>query len=124
MRRLLKGLVRLIFVVVPLVILAAGLGVLWLSRSLPQASGTVRIAGLSGPVTITRDAHGVPHIDGATRDDVYAGLGFAQAQDRMWQMELNRMAGQGRLSEIFGKATVPRTSGCAPWTSTAPRRIR
>lgn len=107
MRRLLKGLIRLIFVVVPLVILAAGFGTLWLSRSLPQASGTVRIAGLSAPVTIARDAHGVPHIDGATRDDVYAGLGFAQAQDRMWQMELNRMAGQGRLSEIFGKATVP-----------------
>ena len=107
MRRLLKGLVRLIFVVTPLVVLAVGLGALWLSRSLPRASGTIRIAGLSAPVTITRDAHGVPHIDGATREDVYAGLGFAQAQDRMWQMELNRMAGQGRLSEIFGRRTVP-----------------
>ena len=107
MRRLLKGLVRLIFVVVPLVLLAAGLGIVWLSRSLPATSGTVRIAGLTGQVTITRDANGVPHVDGATRDDVYAGLGFAQAQDRMWQMELNRMAGQGRLSEIFGKPTVP-----------------
>lgn len=107
MRRLLKGLVRLIFIVVPAVLIVGGLFLLWLSRSLPAASGRMEIAGLSGPVTITRDQHGVPHIDGATRADVFAGLGFVHAQDRLWQMELNRMAGEGRLSEIFGKVTVP-----------------
>lgn len=106
MKRLLKGLAGLIFVVVPLVVLAAGLGLLWLSRSLPPISGTMTVEGVGAPVTIARDRNGVPHVTGATRADVFAGLGFAHAQDRLWQMEMTRMAGQGRLSEIFGEATI------------------
>jgi penicillin amidase len=106
MRRLLKGLFLLIFAVVPILIVGGGLGVLWLSRSLPAASGTVTLNDLSGPVSISRDEHGVPHIRGETREDVLAALGFAHAQDRLWQMEVSRMAGQGRLSELFGSATL------------------
>lgn len=106
MKRLLKGLVGLIFVVVPLAVLAAGLGLLWLSRSLPPVSGTMSVEGLGGPVTIARDENGVPHVTAQTKADVLAGLGFAHAQDRLWQMEMSRMAGQGRLSEIFGDATI------------------
>ena len=106
MRRLLKGLFLLIFAVVPIIVVGAGLGTLWLSRSLPAASGTVALDGLAGPVSITRDEQGVPHIRGETRDDVFAALGFAHAQDRLWQMEVSRMAGQGRLSELFGSPTL------------------
>ncbi|MGN6551111.1 MAG: penicillin acylase family protein, partial [Pararhizobium sp.] len=107
MRRLLKGFAAGILVAVPVVLVAGAAALFWMSRSLPANSGEARVPGLSADVTITRDSYGVPHIDGATRADVYAGLGFAQAQDRLWQMELNRMAGQGRLSEIFGKVTIP-----------------
>lgn len=106
MKRVLKGLAVLIFAVVPLLLLAGGAGLLWLSRSLPEPSGTVEIPGLLESVTIGRDGEGVPHVTASTREDVYAGLGFAHAQDRLWQMEVSRMAGQGRLSEIFGEATV------------------
>ena len=72
-------------------------------------AGAVRvplvIAGLSSPVEVVRDREGVPHIFAKTIDDLYCALGFVHAQDRLWQMELQRRTGQGRLSEIFGERT-------------------
>ena len=106
MMRIVKGLIKLILLLIPLVVLAAGVGMLWASRSQAPADGATQIAGLGGEVTITRDRNGVPHIKAGTRADVAAGLGFAHAQDRLWQMEVSRMAGQGRLSEMFGETTV------------------
>ena len=106
MMRIVKGLIKLILILVPLVVMAAGAGMLWLSRSQAPLDGAQQIGGLEGDVTITRDRNGVPHIVAATRADAAAGLGFAHAQDRLWQMEVSRMAGQGRLSEMFGEATV------------------
>tara|TARA_R110002020_G_scaffold34066_26_gene103732 strand:- start:4772 stop:7237 length:2466 start_codon:yes stop_codon:yes gene_type:complete len=106
MMRIVKGLIKLILILVPIAIMAVGAGMLWLSRSQAPADGALQIAGLDGEVTITRDHNGVPHIKAATRAGVAAGLGFAHAQDRLWQMEVSRMAGQGRLSEMFGDATV------------------
>jgi penicillin amidase len=76
-------------------------------RSLPVTDGTVRVTGISAPVEIIRDADGIPHIFGATRLDALYGLGYAHAQDRLWQMEFQRRIGNGRLSEIFGAATIP-----------------
>lgn len=69
-------------------------------------SGVLSLPGLQAPLDIVRDREGVPHIFGGSLVDLYAGLGFAHAQDRLWQMELLRRAGQGRLSEIFGERTV------------------
>ena len=65
------------------------------------------MAGLHGEVTIARDADGVPTITAADDDDLAFGLGFAHAQDRLFQMELQRRYGAGRLAEIFGRAAVP-----------------
>ena len=48
----------------------------------------------------------MPHIFGKTDADVYFALGFAHAQDRLWQMTMLRRTAQGRLSEIFGARTV------------------
>ncbi|TPW32884.1 penicillin acylase family protein [Pararhizobium mangrovi] len=106
MRRFFKALGKLSFLVFPLLLAAAVVALFWLSASLPVPSGTMRIAGLAGPVTITRDRNDVAHITGQSRADVFAGLGFVHAQERLWQMELTRMAGEGRLSEIFGAPTV------------------
>ncbi len=94
---------------VVLTCLAILLGVLvyyFASRSLPDYSASYRFDGLSAPVEIIRDVHSVPHIVGATNDDVYFGLGFAHAQDRLWQMTMSRRTAQGRLSELFGETTV------------------
>ena len=72
-----------------------------------MTNGTVRVAGISAPVEIIRDADGIPHIFGASPLDALYGLGYAHAQDRLWQMEFQRRIGHGRLSEIFGAATIP-----------------
>ncbi|AKI00152.1 penicilin amidase [Hoeflea sp. IMCC20628] len=106
MMRIVKGLIKFILLLIPLVVMAAGAAMLWASRSQAPVDGAMQITGLGAEVSITRDTNGVPHIKAKTRADVAAGLGFAHAQDRLWQMEVSRMAGQGRLSEMFGEATV------------------
>ncbi|MEM8822220.1 MAG: penicillin acylase family protein [Pseudomonadota bacterium] len=82
-------------------------GLIWLaSRSLPDYDATVNVDGLRFPVEIVRNTHNVPHIFGARDEDVFFGLGYAHAQDRLWQMTLMRRTAQGRLSEIFGTRTL------------------
>ncbi|MFA7482392.1 MAG: penicillin acylase family protein [Vulcanimicrobiota bacterium] len=79
----------------------------FLRRSLPQHSGTIEVTGIGGPVTISRDEYGVPTIEAADLLDVLFGQGFTHAQDRLWQMELNRRVGAGRLAEILGEQALP-----------------
>ncbi|SEO29474.1 penicillin amidase [Salinihabitans flavidus] len=76
------------------------------SRSLPDYNKTLRVEGISAPVEIMRDNANVPHIFGETDADVFHGLGYAHAQDRLWQMIMLRRTAQGRLSEIFGSRTL------------------
>ena len=78
-----------------------------LSRSLPDYDATVEVHGLTAPVEIVRDNANVPHIFGQAEQDVFFGLGFAHAQDRLWQMTVLRRTAQGRLSEVFGPRTLP-----------------
>src|SRR5208282_538520 len=88
-----------------LLLLAAGVGVLWLravaKAALPQLDGDVHLAGLSAPVTVRRDAHGVPHIDAATQDDLFIAQGYVTAQDRLWQLDASRRNSNGDLAEIM-----------------------
>src|SRR5262245_4925033 len=86
----------------------SGLAWAWLKSTVPAFSGTLAIPGLSAHVEVIRDNEGVPHIFASTVDDGLCALGFLHAQDRLWQMELARRAGQGRLSEIFGPSTLDR----------------
>ena len=53
-------------------------------------------------VSIVRDAYGVPAITGQTDYDAWWGVGYAVAQDRLFQLELFRRATSGRLAEILG----------------------
>ena len=76
------------------------------SRSLPNYNATVRVPAITAPVEIVRDNANVPHIFGDTDTDVFHGLGFVHAQDRLWQMMMMRRTAQGRLSELFGTGTV------------------
>lgn len=70
--------------------------------SLPQTDGTATIAGLGADVRIERDALGVPTINAASREDVARGLGFLHAQDRFFQMDLQRRQPAGELSALVG----------------------
>ncbi len=75
---------------------------------LAQTSGTLRLAGLQRPVTVLRDPWGIPHIFAETQDDLFFAQGFVAAQDRLWQMEIWRRTGEGRLAEVLGAEAVDR----------------
>ncbi len=72
----------------------------------PEYAGELTIPGLHGPVEIVRDSYAVPHIYAETNDDACFALGYAQAQDRLFQMEMIRRIALGRLSEVLGAETV------------------
>lgn len=76
------------------------------SQSLPEYEKTVGLPGVIEPTEIIRDTYNVPHIVAARDEDVFFGLGYAHAQDRLWQIMLMRRTAQGRLSEIFGPETL------------------
>ncbi len=107
MRRLLRGIARLLSILGILLLFVAALigGVLWLT--LPRSNQLARIQGLSAPVDITFDADGIPRIRAATEQDAAAALGFVHARDRMFEMELMRRNASGRLSELAGPVTLP-----------------
>ncbi|MBK9991350.1 MAG: penicillin acylase family protein [Verrucomicrobia bacterium] len=75
--------------------------------SLPLLDGSAKIANLSAPVTVERDAQGVPTIRGSQRLDVARALGFLHAQDRFFQMDCTRRHAAGELAELFGKKALP-----------------
>jgi len=75
-------------------------------RRLPKIEGTLTLPGLSDPVEVIRDRWGVPHIYAANTHDLFFAQGFVHAQDRLWQMELNRRIATGRLSELFGNVAL------------------
>ncbi|HEV2676894.1 MAG TPA: penicillin acylase family protein [Aliidongia sp.] len=93
---------RTSLVLVLLILVAIGGGWAFLAASLPQTKGTLDLPGLEHPVSVVRDAQGVPTIKALSSHDLYLALGFVHAQDRLWQMDLQRRVAQGRLSEIFG----------------------
>src|SRR5215469_333908 len=74
----------------------------------PQLDGSASVAGISGPVSITRDGHGVPTIEAAALNDVFLAQGYITAQDRLFQMDLMRRAAAGELSEIVGEVALKR----------------
>jgi penicillin G amidase len=75
--------------------------------SLPQLDGSIAIPGLSAPVTVQRDSHGVPSIRAASLDDLILAQGYVTAQDRLWQMETLRRHASGNLAELFGAKALP-----------------
>lgn len=106
MKLALRWLFRLILGTLGLAVLGAGLVYYVLGRSLPEYEAEYTVAGLTAPVEILRDKNAIPHIFGASEGDVFFALGFAHAQDRLWQMTMLRRTAQGRLSEIFGPRTA------------------
>ncbi len=86
---------------------ALGARVAWrrlLRRSLPPKFKRVALPVLSDPVEILRDSWGVPHIYARNAHDLFYAQGFVHAQDRLFQMDIFRRIGSGRISEIVGPA--------------------
>src|SRR5215212_11804603 len=72
-------------------------------RSLPRLDGAVELSGLHGSVEVLRDRFGVPQVFAGSEWDLFFAQGYIHAQDRFFQMEMGRRAGQGRLSELLGE---------------------
>jgi penicillin amidase len=91
------------------------LGMRLIKKSLPQTQGNKKLSLLSQPVTVYRDEYGVPHLFAEKEDDLWRAAGYVAAQDRLWQMDLNRRAVRGTLSEIFGDATLAQDKFLRTW---------
>ncbi|MBC7953026.1 MAG: penicillin acylase family protein [Rhodospirillaceae bacterium] len=75
----------------------------WFMSSLPRIEGRIPIKGLQLPVQVARDHAGIPRVTARSTHDAYFSMGWVHAQDRMWQMEMQRRVGAGRLSELIGE---------------------
>lgn len=100
-----------------------------LRNTVTPAEGEAAITGLSAPVSIVKDQYAIPHIEAQSRLDAVRALGWTHASERLWQMEVLRMAGQGRLAEMFGADAVSsdrflRTLGIAPAAKASFERLK
>jgi penicillin amidase len=86
--------------------IAGGSYYLLTRRPLPRKKGKLVLHGLHEKVEIITDQYGIPHIYAENEDDLFFSQGYIHAQDRLWQMDLNRRIGSGRLSEVVGPATL------------------
>jgi penicillin G amidase len=76
--------------------------------ALARTEGRIKLEGLQKPVKVLRDEWGVAHIYAETQDDLFFAQGFVAAQDRLWQMDMWRRAGEGKLAEVLGPRAVER----------------
>jgi penicillin amidase len=108
MRR--RVLVSLAAVLAAALVAAGGAG-LWIrgrmAASLPILDGSSPLRGLASEVRVSRDALGVPTVEGSSRIDVARATGWVHAQDRFFQMDLLRRKAAGELAELFGPAAIP-----------------
>ena len=91
---------------IALVVFAVVVAYYLAARSLPDYDSELELPGALGRIEVVRDTANVPHIFADQHEDVFFGLGYVHAQDRLWQMSMMRRTAQGRLSEIFGQDTV------------------
>ena len=101
--RLLKAIAKF---VVALVVIAAVAGVYLFYRAMPAYFGAAALPGLTAETRVWRDAYGVPHIFAPSLDDAARALGYVHASERLYQMEIQRRVGQGRIAEIAGPDLV------------------
>jgi penicillin amidase len=73
---------------------------------LPTLNTTLILDGLQHPVEVYWDKYGVPHVYAKNRNDMFYAMGYLHAQDRLWQMELQRRVVTGTMSEVFGETTL------------------
>ncbi|NBB32862.1 penicillin acylase family protein [Pseudomonas sp. BC115LW] len=84
-----------------LVLLAAAAGWYVYSKQ-PSRQGQVQLQHLEGSVTVRYDERGIPHVRAGNEIDLYRALGYVQAQDRLFQMEIMRRLSRGELAEVLG----------------------
>lgn len=95
-----------IIIVSLVVVLIAGIEIMYRAKT-PSTEGTIVCPYLSAPVTVIRDEWGVPHIKAKNSKDAFFAYGYTLAQDRLFQMEIQRRLAKGELAEILGEKLLP-----------------
>ncbi len=93
-----------IVIILALVLLAAEK--IFIRIKLPDLDGRIEVKGLSGEASILRDRWGVPHITAKEGRDAFFALGYTIAQDRLFQMDIQRHLARGELSELLGPSLI------------------
>src|SRR5438034_6561806 len=104
-------------------------GLILVYRPLATIDGEFRLLGLDARAEVLRDSYGVPHIYAQTAHDLFYLQGYVTAQDRLFQMDLYRRAGAGRLAEVLGDGGLDahrsmRTHGLARVAAAEVRLLR
>src|SRR5512147_51166 len=102
MKQKTKTIVRLILIPVIIVLAGLGAGLWFVVNPWPQVDRTEVMPGISDQVKIIRDQWGIPHIYAQNEQDLLFAQGYVHAQDRLWQMEVNRRLAAGKMSMILG----------------------
>src|SRR4051812_14466932 len=106
-RSIVRRITLAICFLVALCVLTAASWFYWAAHSsLPQVDGTLKVAGLNGPVKVLRDVQGMPHIRASSMEDAIFAQGYVTAQDRLWQMDITRRFAAGELAELLGPDLV------------------
>jgi penicillin amidase len=103
-RKLLFGIGATCIVLIGVIVI---LGYSLVTKSFPETSGSLFLPGLEHNVSIYRDEYGMAHVFAESDHDAYEAVGFLHAQERLWQLELTRRAGMGRLAEVLGEPALP-----------------
>jgi len=101
--RIFKALAKFLLL---LIVLGIAGGAYVFYRAMPAYSGRIPLPGLKAEARVWRDGYGVPHIFAASPDDAARTLGYIHASERLYQMEIQRRVGQGRIAEIAGPDVV------------------
>ena len=78
-----------------------------LGQRAPIAEGTLHLPGLHAATTVRRDANGITYVDASNDEDAFFAMGFCQARDRSFQMELHLRVARGTLAEVLGEEMLP-----------------
>ena len=97
---------RIALALIVIIVIVLAIGWRLLAGSRPQANGNVTVQGLSAPVTIVRDADGIPTITAQNRRDLAYAIGYAHGQERFFQMDLQRRVAAGELAALVGEAAL------------------
>lgn len=92
--------------VVALVVLAVAALVAYRFEGMPQTDGELAVPGLVTSVRVVREANGIPHVFAQSQRDAFYAIGLLHAQDRLWQLEMNRRIAAGRLAEVLGPGAL------------------
>jgi penicillin amidase len=98
---------RIALALIVIIVIVLAIGWRLLAGSRPQTGGDITLKGLSAPVTIVRDADGIPTITAQNRRDLAWALGYAHGQERFFQMDLQRRVAAGELAALVGPKALP-----------------